>query len=98
MSDLERKVSETAVQELMELMMPQLSVRMGEAYTANAEYIERSKAAEDLYELLRKDLSVELQELLEKYMFATIDIAEITGRIAYTQGMRDCFAILKALS
>lgn len=81
----------------MKYLMPQFAERMSKAYGKEKKYQDCLNKEEMLYEKLKKRLDEEDLQILDDYMHATIETANIGGRVAYAQGMKDYHAIIKAL-
>lgn len=81
-----------------QIVNPFVTEKLGEIYQKDEEYQKRRKEEDLIFESLSEELTFEQAEKLEQYFAATIATAARKETLTYTQGMKDLFALLKALS
>lgn len=81
-----------------QLLNPFAVNRLAEVYTNDEEYQNQLKKEDIIYQKLSKELKDEQAEELKQYFMATSATAMRREALAYKQGMKDLFALLKTLS
>lgn len=84
--------------EILELLTPYLTERLGQIFSENEEHQKAVKEENRLFEQFYDKLDKEQAELLEQYFAAANATAAIKERLTYQQGMKDMLALLKALT
>ncbi len=72
--------------------------RLAEVYVKDEEYQKRLKEEDLIYQKLSGELLNEQAKDLERYFEATSSTAARKETLTYIQGMKDLFALLKALT
>lgn len=81
-----------------ELLEPFVVDRLAEVYVKDEEYQKRLKEEDLIYQKLSNELPDEQAEELEHYFEATSFTEARKETLTYIQGMKDLFALLKALT
>lgn len=83
---------------LEDLVNPCTIERLGEVYSKDEKYKKLITEEDALYEELSEQLPDEEAGILEKYFEATNAASARKEILTYIQGMKDMFALFKALS
>ena len=83
--------------EIMKLLSPIITERLGEIFQQDKEYQQDLSEESKVYEKLSKELSGEQADELGKYFALSSATAGVRERLAYQQGMKDMFALIKYL-
>lgn len=83
---------------LEDLVNPCTIERLGEVYCKDEKYKKLITEEDALYEELSEQLPDEEADILEKYFEATNAVSARKEILTYIQGMKDMFALFKALS
>lgn len=90
-------MGEESKEEILELIIPFLTERLGKNYIKDEEYKKVSKSADLLFKELNNSLNHDQSRLLEQFFNANNATIAVMERLIYQQGMRDLLNLFISL-